>query len=93
MVSTRAFPFGGNGNPSLMTNTAIPPLIVYTCFPVRREWKHRYIFAHNLRIGVKSTRAFPFGGNGNAVIVGAVLAAVKSTRAFPFGGNGNVRVS
>ena len=39
-------------------------MLVYTCFPGRREWKHFYQSLASPNGGM-STRAFPVGGNGN----------------------------
>ena len=73
-----------------MSETAKNPAIVYTCLPVRREWKQLLGPLTYSYCCFGFTRAFPFGGNGNkSRSVGTSQDCRRFTRAFPFGGNGN----
>ena len=66
---------------------------IYMCFPERRESKLDRFQVQLLTRVVRSTRAFPYRGNRNAVINSADVCRIQSTRVFPVRGNRNSTVS
>ena len=66
-VSTCAFPFGGNRNKEGAVLDSTACLLVYMCLPVWRESKRNMLKVYILGVPRRSTCAFPFGGNRNAI--------------------------